>query len=367
MGYDVAVIGGGVAGMASAAFLAGPARVVVLEAEPILSYHASGRSAALYTECYGPGIVPTLAKASRSFLMDREEPLGSPRGVLFVADGDRHGRIDELEATFRREVPSVRRLTDRECRILVPALRPDLEWLGLHEPGALDLDINGLEATYRTMVRSGGGEIRPSHAVQALERSGGGPWRISTTSGPIEADMIVNAAGAWADTVAEMAGVTHLGLRPLRRCAFLVSGPEGSSTWPMTIDVDERWYCKPEGRNLLGSTADEVPSDPVDARPADEDVALGIERINGATTLGIRSVLSTWAGLRTFTSDRIPAVGPDAAEPTFVWVAGLGGYGIKTSPAIGELVAGLVLDNAVPERLTSAGITAGELAPRRLR
>lgn len=352
--------------MSAAAFLAPHARVTVLEAEAMLSYHASGRSAALYTECYGPGIVPALTAASRAFLADRDAPLVTARGALFVADDRSRARIEDLTATFSRTVPDLEAFDDSQCRTAFPVLDPTQEWSGLYEPGAMDLDVHGLETVYRSIVTDHGGRISLRSPVRSMRRRGE-TWRIDIPDGEIEADVVVNAAGAWGDDVARRASVDPLGLTPLRRSAFLAAAPDGARGWPMVIDANERWYCKPEGPNLLGSAADEVPSDPVDATPEMEEVALAIERINASTTLGIRSVRSTWAGLRTFTPDRLPAVGPDPAEGSFVWCVGQGGYGVKTSPAIGELVAGLVLERAVPDRLAEAGVTAAALDPARVR
>jgi D-arginine dehydrogenase len=183
----------------------------------------------------------------------------------------------------------------------------------------------------------------------------------------IDARIVVNAAGAWADQIADLAGVDKIGLTPLLRSVFTFYVGAESVTWPLVVDAGEQWYFKPEGPNVLGSGASELPSDPVDARPPEIDVALGIEKINTATTLSIRSVRNTWAGLRTFASDRIPVVGFDRTAPGFFWLAGQGGYGIKTSPALGELAASLILTDTIPATVSAFGVTRESLAPERLR
>jgi D-arginine dehydrogenase len=183
----------------------------------------------------------------------------------------------------------------------------------------------------------------------------------------IDARVVVNAAGAWADQVAVLAGIAPIGLTPLLRSVFTFNAGTESAFWPLVVDAREQWYFKPEGPNVLGSGASELPSDPVDARPPEIDVALGIEKINSATTLAIRSVRNTWAGLRTFAPDRIPVVGLDPISPGFFWLAGQGGYGIKTSPALGELAASLILTDTVPDVISAFGITRESLSPERLR
>jgi D-arginine dehydrogenase len=340
----------------------------VIEAEPALSYHASGRSAALYTECYGPGVIPLLTKASKAFFTDRDDPLASARGMLFVAAGNQTVEADRLFERFSATVDDLRRLDHTACRDLLPVLEPTESWTGIYEPGAMDLDINGLEAVYRSTIRDHGGDILIGARVTDIRREPSRTsWELITSRIPIEADIVVDAAGAWGDTVASMAGVVPLGLTPLRRSAFLTADVSGSGSWPMVVDIDETWYMKPEGPNLLCSPADEIPSDPVDARPEEIDIARGIDRINAATTIAIRHVSSAWAGLRTFTPDRLPAVGFDPSAPAFFWLVGQGGYGVKTSPAMAEYAAGLILHGGVPDRLAAAGITESALSPARFR
>lgn len=365
MNVDVVVVGGGIAGVSAAAFLADRADVVLVEAEASLGYHATGRSAALYTECYGPGVIPRLARASKWFFTSPTEPLGTPRGVLFVGDDSRETTIDDLEDMFSPTVSDLERLTSAEAAIHCPALRPEHITAGLLEPGAMDLDVHGIETSFRRQAIAGGAQFMLDHKALHIERSH--VWTIDAGGTSLTAKIVVDAAGAWGDDVARLAGVAPLGLLPLKRSAFLTPTDMDAHAWPLVVDSDESWYFKPEGPNILGSAASEILVPPSDARPEEIDIALGIERINEATTLSIRSVFSTFAGLRTFTPDRVPAAGFDPDNQGFFWLVGQGGYGIKTAPAMGQAAAGLILDGVLPESLEAHGVTEASIAPGRFR
>jgi D-arginine dehydrogenase len=196
-----------------------------------------------------------------------------------------------------------------------------------------------------------------------------GSWVVTTPSEVYETDVVVNAAGAWCDEIAALAGVRPIGLRPLRRTAFTCPAPDGVDvrSWPLVADIDDRFYFKPEGPQLLCSLADETPSPPCDAVAEPVDVALAIERINEATTLDLRHVRRAWAGLRSFVADRTPVVGFDPEAPGFCWLAGQGGYGIQTAPAMARAAAGLVVDRRLPDDLIELGVTAEGLSPARCR
>ena len=363
--YDIAVIGGGIAGVSVAARLAGRASVVLVEAEAALGYHATGRSAALYTECYGPGVIPLLTKASRSFLADRPDPFVGPRGLLFAGHRHQKASIAALHETYSTNVADLEVLDATGMAELCDVLNTDSVQYGLYEPGAMDIDVHALQMEFRRVAKEHGADIRLEFRVDRV--STGARWTLHSSLGEVSARIILNAAGAWADHVARMAGVAPLGVAPLVRSAFLFDPGRDMTRSPMVVDADEAWYFKPEGPNVLGSAASEIAAEPKDVRATEEDVALGIERINEVADFGIRSVKSTWAGLRTFTPDRVPAIGFDRDSDRFFWLVGQGGYGIKTSPAVSELAAGLILDHAVPDRLRAFGIDESSVTPTRFR
>jgi D-arginine dehydrogenase len=366
MQVDAAIIGGGIAGVSCAAYLAPHMSVAVMEMESTLGYHATGRSAAVYTECYGAEPIRRLTLASKSYFLDRPEPFGTLRGVLFLAPvGGRH-LIDEFYRTFSSLVPDLAVLSSAEVSDLVGVVDEDATSGGILEPGAFDLHVHSILTSYASTVRNHGGIIltrTPAHSVDRVN----GRWQIAALEEEVSAHIVVNAAGAWGDRVASLFGIQPLGLTPFKRSAFTFDPGIPTAHWPMIVDISETWYLKPEGPHLLGSAASEIPQDPADARHDEIDVALGIQRIAEATTLRIRSVKNQWAGLRTFTPDRVPAVGRDTDDDNFFWLVGQGGYGIHTSPAMGALAAGLIRDDQVPEEVLEFGITAEMFDPSRFR
>ncbi len=366
MHVDVAIIGGGIAGLSAGAFLAPRTSVAVFEKESTLGYHATGRSAALYTECYGEEPIRRLTLASKSYFLDRDEPFGTERGVMFVAPAGDLSAVHELYSTFSPLVPDLKVLSPSEVSDLVPVIDAKDTAGAVLEPGALDLDVHRILTSYATTVRAHNGSILTTAEGTSFDRVDR-RWRIEAGDHIVTADTLVNAAGAWGDRVATSAGVAPLGLTPLKRCAFTFDPGFETAGWPMVVDTGENWYMKPEGPHLLGSAASEIPQEPSDARHDELDVALGIMRITEATSLQIRSVKNQWAGLRTFTPDRTPAVGRDPEKPDFFWLVGQGGYGIHTSPAMGAMAAGLIMDDQLPDRLAGYGITRQMFDPSRLR
>jgi D-arginine dehydrogenase len=343
---DVVVVGGGMAGAAAAAAVAEHASVLLLEAEESHGVHATGRSAAVLTTTTGSALVRELTLASRPFFVDppagfAESPLARPRSVLRVASA----------ATW----PGTERLTAADARRLVPLLRHELAEGAVLESDGLDIDVDAVLQGFLRALRRGGGQIVTGARVGAITRRAG-RWRVCTAAGDVDADVVIDAAGAWADEVARAAGVEAVGLQPLRRTAFLFRPPAGMDVtrWPLVMDGAERWYVKPDAGLLLGSPGDETPSPACDARPAELDVAQGIERITAAFDLEIRSVHRAWAGLRTFAPDREPVVGADPVHPGFVWLAGQGGFGIKIAPALGRLAAAAALGQPTPPALSPA-------------
>jgi len=370
--FDVAVIGGGIAGTSAAFFLSDRCSVVVLEREPTLGVHATGRSAAVFTECYGKPVVRRLAIASHEFLAGPPDgfsdvPLLSERGISFVATHDQADRLDASIAEQQALVPSVRGLSAAEAVELCPVLDADVVAGAVLEPGAMDLDVHALHSGFQRGVRQRGGEIRSGCGLTAAERAGD-EWLIRTGEDQVRAGVLVDAAGAWCDEVAAAAGVTPIGLVPKRRTAFTFAAPPESTprSWPMVVDLDERYYFKPEGPGILASPADATPVEPHDVRHREEDVALGIERIQSVTTMSIRTVQSAWAGLRSFVHDEQPVNGWDDEVPGFYWLAGQGGFGIKTSPAMGSYAAAMILDGMPHEDHLANGLDPASLGVERL-
>lgn len=369
---DIAVIGAGIAGASIASELAAARRRVVLfERESQPGYHTTGRSAALFSETYGPPQIRALSRASARFLDAppagfASAPLLSPRGVLMIGRGDQEEALDALwRAVSTRG--KVSRLDGAGAVALLPLIRPGYVAGAVYEPGARDIDVHALHHGYLRRFRASGGRIEADSEVLGLEREAGG-WRIETRGGTIRAGMVVNAAGAWADEIGAMAGAAPIGLVPKRRTAMIVPAPEEMdvATFAMAVDVDERFYLKPDAGRLLISPADETPSPPCDAQPEEIDVAICIDRIETAFDLSVRRVENRWAGLRSFVADKTPVAGFDPVAPGFFWLAGQGGYGIQTAPALARLAAALALGSAVPADIADEGVDPAALAPGRM-
>jgi D-arginine dehydrogenase len=368
---DVVVIGAGIAGASAAASLAADCRVVVLERESFPGMHSTGRSAALFSEIYGSAPVRALSRASRDFLYDpptgfAEAPLVRNRGALHVASSGQLAALDAF-AALPDVAPAVERLSGEQARALCPILRPDYVAAGVLETGSADIDVDALHQAWLKELRAKGGRLIVDAEAAALVRQGGG-WRVETPAGAFEAPVVINAAGAWADVVAGLAGVRAIGLQPCRRTGVIVEAPEGSESdrWPMVIDVDEQWYLRPDAGALMLSPADETPCPPCDAQPEELDIAIAVDRVMAATTLDVRRVRRSWAGLRSFVADRTPVAGFADDAPGFFWLAGQGGYGIQTAPAMGRLAAALVRGAGVPAAVAAHGVAAADLAPGRL-
>jgi D-arginine dehydrogenase len=365
----VIVIGAGIAGASAAAFLAARGPVVILEAEPQPGYHTTGRSAASYIDTYGHPKVCALTRASREFFWDppagfADYPLVRPRAELEIARPDQAAPLEALLA----EHPAALRPVERdEILRLCPILRPEIAWRGAINEATADIDVDALLQGFLRMARGRGAELVTGARVTALDRTAAG-WRVATTAGVFEGSEILNAAGAWAGEVGRLAGLGDLGLTPLRRTALKIEPQmrEGVADWPFVIDVEETFYFRPDGGGLMLSPADETPSAPCDAQPDEMDIAIAVDAFEQATTETVRRVAHRWAGLRTFTPDRIPVAGRDRQDETFVWLAGHGGYGIQTAPALGAAAAAILRSGEVPSSLLDFGVSAKDLSPARL-
>jgi D-arginine dehydrogenase len=331
---DVLVIGGGIAGVSIACELAADARVVLVEAEPELARHTTGRSAAIYAPSYGGPVVREHTLASEGLFGD---DVLTPHPALWIAVDDEG--VDHLERIDAE--PLTAQQAVEMCRVLRPPLAAAVDRT------AQDIDVMALHARYVRDLKGRGGEIRTGTPVTELRRDGAG-W----VAGDLKADVVVNAAGAWADRVAALAGVPPIGLAPKRR-TLAFAPAEADPAWPMVADAADRFYFRPESGGLLISPADETPSEPCDAKPDDADVALALERVNAATTLGLRTVRTAWAGLRSFVADREPVVGAWPDHPGFVFYAGQGGYGIQMAPALARTGADIVLGRTTAPAIMS--------------
>lgn len=369
---DVIVLGAGMAGASVAWFLAPHARVLVLEREAYAGMHSTGRSAALFCETYGSAQVRALTRATRPFLDHppagfASHPILTLRGALVIGTRE---QSDDVLAQYEENRPLTRvELIDGDAaRARVPVLRPEAAVVGMFEPGAADIDVNELHQGFLQGLKARGGSLRMGVDAARLERSQG-HWLVTGDNDVLyRAPVLVNAAGAWADEVARLAGVSPIGLQPKRRTAFLFDPPAGIDTasWPFVTGAAEDFYFKPDAGLLLGSPANIDPVRPHDVQPEDFDIALGIDRIEQATTMTIHRPRRSWAGLRSFVADGDLVGGFDTHAEGFFWLAAQGGYGIQTSAAMGEACAHLVLRRAMPSHLSDAGIDESMLSPHRL-
>ena len=370
--YDFLVIGAGMAGASAAYWLAERGRVVVLEQEDAAGYHSTGRSAAMYMETYGGPLTRGLTAAGRAFLADppagfAEAPLLSPQQVLYIGRADQLEALDRLYDENRPRVPSLARLDAAEALGQPVPLRENYVAGGVLEPESLEIDVAALHQGYLRGLRARGGRLLTEAGVSGLGRNGD-LWHAETPVGAFAAPVVINAAGAWCDAVAALAGVAPIGLEPKRRTAFIFDGPVdgGVDQWPMVHDIDDAFYLKPDAGRLLASPADETPSDPCDAYPEELDIAVGADRIMQAMPLEIRHIRNKWAGLRSFVRDRQPVAGFDVAAEGFFWLAGQGGAGIMTAPALGAITAAIAAGDSLPEDAATRGVTAAQLSPGRL-
>jgi D-arginine dehydrogenase len=370
--FDFAIVGAGIAGVSLAYHLAPQARVIILERENVPAYHTTGRSAALHSETYGSAEIRAITVAAGHFYRKppdgfTDHPLLTPRGALLAGRAEQEAAVRKAAAEFAKLVPSVRWLEPAEALRRQPLLRPEACAGGAVFEEAEDMDVAAIHAGFLKGARAAGAVLRLDAEVAALDRADG-RWTITLRDGEaVGAANLVNAAGAWADVVAGLAGARPVGLVPKRRTAFTFDAPAGVAlaSLPAVIDFDESWYIKPEVGQILGSPADETPSPPCDAQPEELDIAIAVDRIQTSTTLQIPRIKNKWAGLRSFVADKNLVVGCDPAVEGFFWLAGQGGYGIQTGAAAGRLAASLALGKGLPSDIATLGVTEKALSPAR--
>jgi D-arginine dehydrogenase len=377
-GLDAVIIGAGIAGTSIAYFMSNYANVLVLEREPHAGLHSTGRSAALFSESYGSAQVRALTRASRPFFERpprgfAEHALLTPRGALVIGTREQAAQIESGYDSIRAGNPQLQLLDAGEMRAIVPVLEPQFAQRGWFEPGAADMDVNSLHQGFIRGLKQRGSRVECGVQIHSIERSQG-EWSLEVTmrgAQPhnLRAPLLIDAAGAWADEVAAMAGVEPLGVEPRRRTAFLFEPPAGVRTahWPFVTSVSEDFYFKPDAGLLLGSPANADPVQPHDVQAEELDIALAIDRIERATTLRIQRPMRPWAGLRSFVADGGLVGSFDPTAAGFFWVAALGGFGIQTCAAMGETCAHLALGRALPSQVTDAGLSAAMLGVERLR
>ena len=345
------------------------AKVILLEAEEQLGYHSSGRSATMLHYALGNPLVRALTLSSRKFVNDPPDgftdiPLGQTRPVLVHARQEELAALDELDAAIA-PFAKLERVGEAEILDLCPVMRVGEQGAvaALVDRDAIKLDSDALLQGLARAIRHAGGEIVTRARVGELSRANGSWTALTDNGGRFSAPILVNAAGSWADAIAVLAGAVKVGLQPKRRTIITFDGPEGVDVrgWPFVKTVGEELYFAPESGRLFASPMDEVPSEPADAQPDDYEVALAAHRVEQRTTIEVKRIVHKWAGLRTFAPDRVPVVGFDPDAEGFFWLAGQGGFGLQTSPAVAAVVASMLTGTPWP----LAGVTAEDLSPAR--
>ena len=356
MDADFLIIGGGIAGISAAARLSALGKVIVLEMEDNLAHHASGRSAAMYEPHYGAPPVVGLSLASGDFLRALPNVL-TPRGLLMLAKAD---QMEDLRRDTDNE--KLTPTSPDEAVALVPILNRAMVAGAAVSDRGWDLDTDLLIQTFLRTAKGNGAQVLTKAQVSGIEKIAGG-WRVTSAAGTFTAGLLVNAAGAWVDVVAAMAGITPLGFQPYRRSMARIPAPGGHdvSRWPMIHGAGETWYAKPDAGALIVSPSEEDPMPPHDAFADDMVLAEGLARYEEMVTEPVTRLISNWAGLRTFAPDRVLVIGRDVREPSFVWLGGQGGYGFQTSAAASQLVCDLIAGR-VPDL---AGDLVAALSPAR--
>ena len=370
MNFDCVIIGAGISGAAAGYELAEGLSVALIETETAPGYHSTGRSAALFTPNYGGSLVRKINQASRVFFEAppagfTEHPLLTPRGGLTIATPGEDHRLPNILA-MSSPGQEIYAISASEAIDRAPLLRRERVAAALYEPGVTDIDVSALHQGFLRGFKRRGGRLICGQPVTALQRSGDG-WDVSVANSTIRARIVVNAAGAWAGHVGDMACATNINLVAKRRTAIVVDAPEGMDVASMpTVDfAGIGAYFKPDAGRIMASPGDETPMEPQDVQPDEWDVAVLADWLQTETKISIKRIAHSWAGLRSFVADEAPVVGFDPVMPNFFWLAGQGGYGIMMAPALGRAAAGLILNGTLPADLVEVGVSAEELQPGR--
>ncbi|MCE8539994.1 FAD-binding oxidoreductase [Ruegeria pomeroyi] len=370
LGCDFAVIGAGIAGASVAAELAASGRVVLIEQESQPGYHTTGRSAAVYAPIYGPQPIRALTRASLGFF--RTPPQGfaaqnllTPIAAAFVAREDQRASLDAMEHELA-DASTLTRIGAEDLRARLPLMRDGYAIGALWDNGTSEIDVAALHQGYLRRFKASGGTLLTRAPVTALEKAGGG-WRIEAGTSEVTARIVINAAGAWADEVGSLAGAECIGLVPKRRSALMIAAPQGCDVHglPLVVDVDEQFYLKPDAGKLLVSPANEDPEPPCDVQPDEMDIAICVDRIERAFDVSVRRIENSWAGLRSFVADKCPVVGFSRQVESFYWLAGQGGYGIQSAPALGQLAAAEVTGQGIPAHIEAENLKPDSIRPWR--
>ena len=366
---DFLVIGAGIAGVSVAAHLAEHASVTILEMEDRPAYHTTGRSAATFEPNYGPKPILALTRASADFFKKphagfAEGTLLTPRTSLFL---EPHDQAEAAQA-FLGFATNVQELGPVDLVKVLPVLRPNYARRGFLDSSTGDLDVDLIFGGFMKEFKARGGKLVLSSPAQTISKIGT-HWTITTPQGEFSAPILINAAGAWGDELAKLAGIKPVGLTPKRRSIGVipVEGHADFMSWPMATDCGETWYAKPQSGKMIVSSADATPVDPHDAYADDMAIAEGVERLMEATTIEVNRLEHSWGGLRTFAPDGAPVVGFDPSTEGFFWLVGQGGYGIQSAPALSRTAAALALRHPLPEDVIAHGLVLSEISPNRLR
>jgi len=369
--FDIIIIGAGMAVVSAAYELAKHKKVLILERESQPGYHATGRSAATYSQLYGNPLIQKLTIASKTFLTNPPEEISphsllAPNGVIFLGQTGQEKILDDFFMCQRKCVEDIEWLSPEEIFKKIPILKQNMISGGVFEKGAAEIDVHTLLNGYLKLFKQLGGVFRADLEAVSLKRTSQ-TWKVSTREELFSAPIIVNAAGAWADALAHRAGVRPLNLVPKKRTIILVDPPEGIEPkgWPVVVDVEENFYFKPKAGKILISPADETPCEPSDVQADEMDIASAVDKIQAVAALPVRQINHKWAGLRTFATDKSPVVGFDPKAPGFFWLAGQGGYGIQTAPSLARCCASLILESVLPKDLEAHDLQQKHLSPRR--